>query len=342
MTDVPFLEPPNRFTTDMMPIHETSARQINLDAVEQHISEATERGRYDGPKDAMAYLRTRKAIVTVGETDYLTVTGLLCFGLNPQEVFPHAVINLGYGDTYESMSNDDTHMEKSIGGSIFEQITRIENHVWQNIHHEKTLNPTSLLRSETHEYPRAVIRELGTNMVAHRDYALYALTARVQIFRNRIEWNSPGGLPKGMTIAKIITKQRPRNPHIMRVLYDAGYIEARGQGLDTVVAELRKERMTMPEFKDTGTSFRVTVYGRTSEALRGGVASDLELTPNQRMILTFIRAKGRVPPRDIHNLFPERANRSHQRDIKFLLDSGLIVAQGGSRSIYYMTPDLAE
>lgn len=339
MNDVPFLDPPSRLATDILPVRETSADQLNMEAVARHIKDAVERGRYEGPDDPITYLRNRKAIIDVGGTDYLTLTGILCFGHNPQEIFPHAVIDLGHYGGRESVSSDVVHLEKEIGGSIFQQLTRLESYLWQNTHHGMTLSPTSLQRIELHEYPRAVIRELGVNMVAHRDYAIYASVARVQLFRNRIEWISPGGLPAGLTIANILTEQRPRNPHIMRVLYDAGYVEAFGQGLDTVVAELRKEQMTPPEFKDTGASFIVTVYGLTRELLLGGVETDIDLTSSQRMILTFIRAKGLVAPREIRNLFPERAERSHQRDIKILLDSGLIVALGGSRSLRYAIPD---
>jgi predicted HTH transcriptional regulator len=340
MSDVPFLEPPSRLAADALPVRETSTDQINIDAVQAHILETTARGRYDGPEDPISYLRHRKGIVTVAEVDYLTLTGILCFGYKPQEIFPHAVIDLGHYGGRESVSNDVVHMEKGIGGSLFQQLSRIESYLWQNTHHGMTLSPVSLQRVELHEYPRAVIRELGVNMIAHRDYAIYASVARVQLFRNRIEWISPGGLPAGLTIENILTEQRPRNPHIMRVLYDAGYVEAFGQGLDTVVSELRREQMTPPHFKDTGASFIVTVYGRTRDMSQEDAGVDI--TDGQRMILTFIRAKGRVTPADIRDLFPDRAERSRQRDIRALLESGLIVAQGGSRSLRYVTPDLAE
>ena len=55
----------------------------------------------------------------------------------------------------------------------------------------------------------------------------------------------------------------------------------------------------------------------------------------QRMILTLIRSKGDVPPRDIRTLFADRAERSIQRDLKALMEANLIVATGGSRSLRY-------
>lgn len=218
-----------------MPIRETSTDQIDMAAVERHIAETKNRRRYTGPDDPMDYLRFRRCLITVGTTTYLTLTGLLCFGREPHHLFPNAVIDLGHYGGRESISSDLIHLEKSIGGTIFQQLARLEEYLRKNTHHGMTLNTASMQRVEVNEYPFPVIRELGVNMVAHRDYALYTSTARVQLFRNRIEWISPGGLPTGVTIENILIEQRPRNPNMMNILFDAGYVESFGQGLDTVV-----------------------------------------------------------------------------------------------------------
>lgn len=335
MNDVPFLEPPSRLATDALPVRETSTDQIDLNRVRAHIAEAQRRGRFDGPADPMEYLRVRHCLMQMGTSTYLTLTGLLCFGHAPQAIFPHAVIDIGHYGDRQAVSHDVIHLEKGIGGTLFDQLNRLEAYLWQNTHHGMTLSATSLQRVEVHEYPRAVIRELGVNMVAHRDYAIYASVARVQLFRDRIEWISPGGLPAGLTIENILTEQRPRNPHIMRVLYDAGYVEAFGQGLDTVVNVLSEERMEAPIFHDTGASFIVTVYGRTREAMYGTEGIFADLTDSQRQLLQYITSRGEVLPRDIRAHFHDRAERSLQRDLKTLLEKELIRTYGGSRALRY-------
>lgn len=334
MSELPFLDPPTRMAQDALPVRETSPDLLDLDRVTEHIKVARQRERYDGPDDPVAYLRSRSCIVNVGGSIYLTLTGLLCFGREPQAIFPNAVIDLGHYVGRETISHDVFHLEKGIGGTLFDQLTHMEAYLWKNTHHGMTLNETSLQRVEVHEYPRAVIRELGVNMIAHRDYALYASVARVQLFRDRIEWISPGGLPAGITVENILTEQRPRNPNIMRVLYDSGYVEAFGQGLDTVVQVLKTEHMEPPQFKDTGASFIVAVHGRTREAM--GVRDDQpELTDTQRLIYQLVRTRPEVAPRDIRELLSDRAERSIQRDIKVLLEKGLIEAIGGSRALRY-------
>ncbi len=83
-------------------------------------------------------------------------------------------------------------------------------------------------RVEVHKCPQAVVRELGVNMIAHRDYVNYMSFCQMQKFKNRVSWVSPGGLLPGMTVENILTTQASRNPNILSILYEAGYIEASG------------------------------------------------------------------------------------------------------------------
>jgi ATP-dependent DNA helicase RecG len=227
------------------------------------------------------------------------------------------------------------HLERGIGGSIFEQLTRVETYLWSNTHHGMTLVEGSLQRSQVHEYPLAVIRELIVNMIAHRDYDNHMSAARVHLFRNRIEWISPGGLPPGVTVENILSSQASRNPVLIGILYDAGYVESFGQGLDTVVAELRRESMSPPTFYDTGQSFIVTVKGRPLELFSSdGVFG--QLNERQRVIISTIRTVGAMTPRDVSAMFDQTTTqRTIQRDIKELIDAELIITEGKGRAIRY-------
>lgn len=60
-------------------------------------------------------------------------------------------------------------------------------------------------------YPKRVITEAITNAVLHRDYRLQA-DIQVRIFSNRIEVESPGVLPHGLTASTLLRAgSRPRN-----------------------------------------------------------------------------------------------------------------------------------
>jgi predicted HTH transcriptional regulator len=53
-----------------------------------------------------------------------------------------------------------------------------------------------------------------------------------------------------VTVENILAEQASRNPVILSILYESGYVEAFGQGLDTVVAVLSQEDLPPPHFHD--------------------------------------------------------------------------------------------
>ena len=186
---------------------------------------------------------------------------------------------------------------------------------------------------EVHEDPLAVIGELGVNMLAHRDYTVIGSSARVMLFRNRIEWASPGGLPPGVSVENLLDIQKARNAVILSVLYEAGFVEAFGQGLDTVVSVLKREDMAPPTFRDVGAAFIVTVFGRQIDALES--SPFVQLNDAQRTIVGIIRMRGEAAFNDIREALPERGERTVQEDIRLLIESNVIERVGKTRAVRY-------
>lgn len=316
---------------DTLPLRDVTVDLLDLERVAEHVARAVERGRYAGPTAPLDYLRAKHYIVEEGDVLLTTPAALLCFGRQPQDIFPRAVVDLVHYRSVDAVSFEVAHLEKDIGGTIFDQIARVESYLWTNMHHGMTLDNTSSQRVELHEYPRVVIRELGVNMVAHRDYANIMSSSRVQLFRNRIEWANPGGLPAGITVSNILAAQASRNPGILAILYESGYVEAIGQGIDTVVTVLNRENLAPPLFEDSGSFFRVVVYGRPLDLFTDGDAYT-HLNDRQRRILAFIRSQREVTPAGVSALFDQTVtSRSIQRDIKALADIGLIIITGTGR-----------
>ena len=319
---------------DSLPVRMSSPEMIDLDEVAKHIIEASGSGRYDGPTEPMAYLLDKKCLVQVGEDVYPTLAGLLCFGRNPQELFPNAVVDLGHYGGVQPVSYDVVHLQKNVGGTIFKQIEWLESYLWRHTRHGMTLSDDGPRRVELHEYPRAVIRELSVNMLAHRDYTVIGSAARALLFRDRIEWISPGGLPPGVTEENLLTIQQARNSVLLSILYEAGYVEGYGMGLDTVVTVLEEQRMSPPVFRDLiGAAFVVTVYGRPIEAREQ--APYLLLNDTQRRLIQIIERHGEASLSELRDAFPDRAKRTVQEDISGLVEAGIVERSGQTKATRY-------
>ena len=192
-------------------------------------------------------------------------------------------------------------------------------------------------RVDVHEYPEVVIRELGVNMLAHRDYTITTSQARVMLFRNRIEWANPGGLPEGVTPENILRQQHSRNPTIQAILYEAGYVEALGQGLDTVVAALHRDGLPgppdNPTFEDLRDTFIVTIRGRAHADLQADGAF-ATLSKHQRRIFELLQHQAEVSSPEVMRAI-DRSESAVLRDLRALINAGLIEAIGDARQRRY-------
>ncbi len=116
----------------------------------------------------------------------------------------------------------------------------------------------SMRREHRWLYPVGALREVIVNAIAHRDWTR---DEEIEIVRymDRLEVLSPGALQNSMTVEKMIAGQRsPRNPLIVEVLRDYGYVDARGMGVRNKIIPLLKEcNGTEPEFIATDDHLRV-------------------------------------------------------------------------------------
>ena len=85
-------------------------------------------------------------------------------------------------------------------------------------------------RIEIPEIPFEALREAVINAVCHRDYFEKGANAMVEIFDDRVEISSPGGLVKGLDKKNFGKKSILRNANIASLFHRMGYIEKMGTG----------------------------------------------------------------------------------------------------------------
>jgi ATP-dependent DNA helicase RecG len=115
-------------------------------------------------------------------------------------------------------------------------------------------------RSKQWIYPWETIRESVINAIAHRDWTRF-VDIETTVYSDRLEIISPGALQNSMTVEKMIAGQRsPRNPIIVEVLNDYGYVDARGMGVRTkIIPLMRHYNQTEPIFEATDDYLRTTL-----------------------------------------------------------------------------------
>ncbi|MCU0475830.1 MAG: transcriptional regulator, partial [Anaerolineae bacterium] len=152
----------------------------------------------------------------------------------------------------------DTFTRQDILGTLPDQIRRAETFLRDTLRKDVQLRD-NMARNERYEYPLEAVRELVVNAVAHRDYSIHGDGIRLYVFADRLEITSPGRLPGPVTLQNIKDERFSRNPAVVQVLADMGFIERLGYGVDRVFELMRQHGLREPVFTETDGGFRVTM-----------------------------------------------------------------------------------
>ena len=109
-----------------------------------------------------------------------------------------------------------------------------------------------LRRENIPEYPMKALREAITNAVMHRDWFVEGANVFVELYTDRIEVISPGGLPKGMSLSDLGRKSIRRNALVADLLHRIEFIEKAGTGIRRIRDDVREQGCPAPEFETNG------------------------------------------------------------------------------------------
>ena len=196
------------------------------------------------------------------EKPSLTMAALLLFAKDPSRWHPRCGIDFVKYEGTDRQHGGSLNVIKRIrfeaplSRLIDEAVGRIKEHI-----RERTILHDLFFR-ERLEYPTFAWQEALVNAVAHRDYSLSGAPVEVWMFDDRIEVRSPGLPPSPVTLDQLRQQKRvhfSRNPLLVRVLADLGYLKEMGEGIPRMFQEMDHYGLRPPEFSTEGFFFTVTL-----------------------------------------------------------------------------------
>ena len=188
--------------------------------------------------------------------DRATVAGVLLCSPSPQDWLPQATITATH---YRGLDRTSGQLDaKEISGPLPEQIADAVQFVVRNTRVAARKVPE---REEIPEYSETAVFEAVVNAVAHRDYSMAARRIRLSLFKDRLEIDSPGQLPNGMTLDGMEASQATRNEVIASVFgrmpvnglagsdHRRFLMERRGDGVAIIRRETREATGRLPEYE---------------------------------------------------------------------------------------------
>jgi ATP-dependent DNA helicase RecG len=264
-----------------------------------------------------------------------TTAGVLLFAQNPQAFLPQSGLTfvkfMGLTPRGEAGKPGYGRREE-IGGTL----SRIIQRTWEVVGEEMRIGAvvTGLERQERTEYPVAAVREALVNAVAHRDYRLGGRRIEVRMFTDRMEITSPGGLPGFITVDNIVEEHFSRNPRIVSCLYQWGYIEELGLGVDLMIEEMVRAGHPPPTFKDTPYAFTVTMHNVQERA----AVPEWTQSMNERQAkaLAYVQEHGRITNREYRSFCQDVSAETLRLDLVDLVEKGVLLKIGDKKGTYYI------
>ena len=241
--------------------------------------------------------------------------------------------------------------DKEYSGSIISLLENAEIFIKNNS--RIGWNIKGMKRVEVVDYPVSAIREAIVNAIIHRDYQIVGSEIHIDMFDNRLEITSPGGMIDGSFVQNLdITKisSMRRNRIISDVFSRLHFMERRGSGLIRIL-ESYYDLDVKPQFSSDVSSFKVIfpnksyiqkspVNDKKSPVISGNFVSDEDYfmiklyksLPNNSRKSTYNQIQKlfdkytyqyEFKREDVETLFNIKKSRASEI-VAMLIDSGLI------------------
>lgn len=275
-------------------------------------------------------------IGAVDQTGKPTIAGLMLFSDYPQQWIPQASV------VFAKFVGRTPRGENGLAGYVRrEELTgplpRLIESAWNLVWSEMAVGGVikGLEREDTFEYPQFAVREAIVNAVCHRDYRLKGRRIEIRMYSDRLEVISPGGLPGFITIENIKDEHFSRNPRIVNGLFQWGYIEELGLGIDRMMEVMEQGGRKPPDFDARPYSFAVTLY---NERLKQQPQPEWARSTNYRQTraLQYIKENGQITNRDFRELCPGVSAETLRLDLADLVEKGVLLKVGSKKGTHYI------
>ncbi|MFA6782775.1 MAG: ATP-binding protein, partial [Sedimentibacter sp.] len=261
--------------------------------------------------------------------DNYTIAAALLSDKNPID---HAGISLiRFAD--KGLNIRDKKILRNI--SILKQFDNAVEFYHKHINTGELIN--GVYRETIEEIPLVAYREAIANAIVHREYMLES-DIRVEIFDDRAEIISPGGLPIGITEAEYLDGRVsiPRNKIIADIFLRLGIIERLATGIRRI-REYYKNSGVNPEFLIAQNSIKVVLpkINHKTESSEQFNIFENQLNENELKIMKYVKSTGRIIRKEAEGILSLKKTQTVQI-LGGMVDKGVLLKIGAGRNTNYV------
>lgn len=213
-------------------------------------------------EDELIFPKDLTSMCLLTEEGQVTNAGLL---LCDQGYLPQSKIicTRWKGNEKGSVEGDALDDKEISGASLISLLNDTEAFIRNNSKNPWTIR--GMRREEKSDYPFKAVREVLVNAMIHRDYQIVGTEVHVDMFDDRLEIISPGGMLSGSRIQDLDLRRVPsmrRNEIISDIFGRLHYMDRRGSGIGRILNSYT-EFAEKPQFFSTEYYFLVVLPNRS-------------------------------------------------------------------------------
>jgi len=330
-----------KFPFDSTVCEEATYRNINEKLVEEFLTHRAIKRKVEIPKTPIRdfLAKTIKVVLEVDGVLKPTNTAILFFCDCPQEFISQSSIKV-------ARYRGDTRIEfidsQELAGPFYEILDDVERFFKRNTRLASKI--VEFKRVDIPEYPFEAIREAVVNAMAHRDYLRIGSNIQVDIFDDRVEITSPGGLLPGLDIKNLEGVHETRNKKICGIFHETKDMERYGTGVTKMKNGMAEHGLKPPIFRQPGDFFRASFYGPGERILdlvsnipedRQIDLKDLGLNERQIEALQLMVNEGQIFTNRKYRELLKVTNKTAATDLNTLVKKDMARVKGKGRSTVY-------
>ncbi|MEA3515283.1 MAG: helix-turn-helix domain-containing protein [Nanoarchaeota archaeon] len=259
----------------------------------------------------------------------LTNASILLFAKNPQKFFLQARIRCARFKGVDTLNYLDM---KVIDGTVTEIRQDALKFIMQHTKHAVYFDANR--RYDQWEYPLRALEEVLTNALAHREYNT-SEEIQLSIYDDSIEVWNPGGLPNQLTFDDLKKKHKsiPKNPLIAEMLFLIRYIEKWGKGTNRILNEMKKQKLSEPEFQGMSHGFEVVLTGpgdEFKERIERETLSVLEINERQKKAIEYIKENQNIS-RQYYMKINDVSHTTAHKELKDMVKKRILIEKGAGK-----------
>ena len=220
-------------------------------------------GGSNAGRDSIEILKNLGVVKVSGARINFNNAGALFFAKNLQEIYRHTDVSCAL---FKGRNKLYTIDRKTFNSDLLSNVDGAMAFLHRHLNLSYEFSPGKVQRGEVLEIPEAALREAVVNAVIHRDYLDRRTNVKVEIYDDRVEINSFGGLPAGLNKRTFRHKSIPRNPLLADLMLRVGYVEKMGTGIGKIHLLTKKAGLPPVQFKIDKSSLDVIFPRRVAKS----------------------------------------------------------------------------